>query len=237
MKVIVTGASKGIGRGIATVLAAHGHSVGMLARSDDLLKQIKDQFEARRTNDEAIYAYAPCDITNNEATDRAIEKLIDQMGGVDALINNAGLIIHEDTLNISLEDWHRMFDVNVHGMLYATRAVLPHMKEQDSGHIINISSISGRLPLPGSSGYAATKYAVSGFSESLFQEVRDFGIKVTLVFPGSIDSASHRSEGEDAAWKVPPEQVGEACHNMLMTPPGTVISRLEIRPLGRPPKK
>ena len=82
---------------------------------------------------------------------------------------------------------------------------------------------------------AATKYAVTGFSESLFQEVREHGIKVTTVFPGSVDSASHRDEGQDSSWKVRPKEVGDAVLSLLSTRPGNVVSRVEIRPLGRPP--
>jgi len=110
------------------------------------------------------------------------------------------------------------------------------MREQRRGHLINVSSISGRMPLPGGSAYAATKYAVAGFTESLFQEVRDFGIKATVLFPGSVDSASHRHDpAADHSWKVKPEEVGLACLDALNTAPGTCISRIEIRPLGRGP--
>ena len=107
--------------------------------------------------------------------------------------------------------------------------------EQKSGHVVNVSSISGYFPLKGGSGYAATKYAVTGFSDSLFQEVREHGVKVTTVFPGSVDSTSHRHEGQDSSWKVRPEEVGDAVLGLLRTRDGNVISRLEIRPLGRPP--
>ncbi|MGC9328627.1 MAG: SDR family oxidoreductase, partial [Candidatus Hinthialibacter sp.] len=137
-----------------------------------------------------------------------------------------------------LEEWRAMVETNIHGVFYAVRAVLPFMKDQGGGHIINISSISGRLPLPGGSGYAATKYAVTGFSESLMQEVRDYGIKVTTIFPGSVDSESHRHDADkNHLWKIKPEEVGETCYHVLNTAPGALISRVEIRPLHRPPKQ
>ena len=129
-----------------------------------------------------------------------------------------------------------MIETNVSGLFYATRAVLPHLKSQGRGYIINISSISGRLPLCGGSGYAASKYAVTGFSDSLFLEVRDYGIQVTTIYPGSVDSASHLHDpGEDTGWKVRPEEVGQACRDILRMRPGACISQLEIRPLRRPP--
>jgi NADP-dependent 3-hydroxy acid dehydrogenase YdfG len=111
------------------------------------------------------------------------------------------------------------------------------MREQGRGHIINVSSISGRVPLPGGSAYAATKFGVTGFGQSLFQEVRDHGIRVTTVYPGAVDTASHRNDADaDGSWKVSPEEVGRACAHILGMPEDTVISEYEIRSLHRPPK-
>lgn len=233
MKVIVTGASKGIGRGIATFLASDGFTVGLLARSLDLLGELKREIEA----DGGACAVAACDIRDPEKTRAAIESLIEALGGIDALVNNAGLVIRKDVFELSLEEWHKLIDTNVNGLFYATRAVLPRMREQGHGDIINVSSISGRVPLPGGSAYAATKYAVTGFTQSLFQEVRDYGIRATTVYPGSVNSASERHDANaDTSWKVQPEEVGQAIRDLLRFRRGTVVSELEIRPLGRPPK-
>lgn len=231
MHVIVTGASKGIGRGIATHLAMDGFQVSLVARSKALLDGLRQGIEEKGGD---CFSLA-CDLRDPDATGYAISAAIEHFGGVDSLINNAGLVIRKSAFDISVDEWRTMVDTNINGLFYATRAVLPHMKRQGRGHIINLSSISGKVPLPGGSGYAATKFAVTGFSQSLFQEVREFGIKVTTVFPGSVDSASHwHDPSEDSGWKVTPEEVGEACAHVLRTPPGTVISELEIRPLGRP---
>ncbi len=233
MKVIVTGASKGIGEGIATVLGREGFELGLLARSGDLLEDLKTKIEALGAR---CFA-AECDLRSWKSTSTAIEELIDSLGGIDALINNAGVVIRKDVFTLSLDEWHAMVETNLNGLFYATRAVLPKLKIQQSGTIINVSSISGHFPLPGGSGYAATKYAVVGFSDSIFHEVRDHGIRVTTMFPGSVDSKSHRhSPDEDTSWKVKPEEVGVACRDVLRTAPGTCISQLEIRPLQRPPK-
>ena len=198
----------------------------------------KDQLESLHAEIESQggrCAFAVADLRDHDATSQAITELVDELGGVDGLVNNAGLVIRKDAMSISLDEWHAMVETNINGVFYATRAVIPQLIEQKSGHIINVSSISGYYPLKGGSGYAATKYAVTGFSESLFQEVREHGVKVTTVFPGSVDSASHRHEGQDASWKVQPEEVGEAVLGLLKTRPSSVISRLEIRPIGRPP--
>ena len=231
MKIIITGASRGIGRGIATFLAREGFELGLLARSEDLLAELHQEIESVGGR----CAHASCDLRDADGTRDTIERLVEELGGLDGLINNAGLVIRKDAFTLSLEEWRAMLETNVAGLFHATRAVLPRMKSQGRGYIINISSISGRLPLPGGSGYAATKYAVTGFSDSLFLEVREHGIQVTTVYPGSVDSASHRDEGEDTSWKVKPEEVGQACRDILRMAPGTCVSQLEIRPLRRPP--
>lgn len=233
MKIIVTGASRGLGKGIVRYLAAAGHTVGMLARSEELLKRLQEEFTAYGIHHPVV----ACDLRDPKATENAMAELLRQLGGVDALINNAGLVIRKDCFTLSLDEWHDMVNTNINGLFYATRAVLEPMKAQGSGHIINISSISGRLPLAGGSAYAATKFACTGFSQSLFLEVRDFGIKVTTLYPGSVNSKSNRhNPDEDHSWKVSPVEVGQACLDVLETRPGMCISELEIRPLSRPPQ-
>lgn len=231
LKVIVTGASKGIGKGIVEVLAREQCHLGLIARSGDLLEDLRCSIS---TTGGVCHAIA-CDLRDHIETTQTIQELIALLGGVDVLINNAGLVIRKDVLSISLDEWHRMMETNINGVFYCTRAVLPSMKEQSSGHVINISSISGKLPLPGGSGYAASKYAVTGFSESLFQEVRHWGVKVSTVFPGSVDSESHRHDpNEDHSWKVTPQDVGEACYDILTAKGNTLISQVEIRPNQKP---
>lgn len=233
MKIIITGASKGIGRGIAQVLAEHGHAVGLLARSEDELRELKDEIESAGGTAEV----EPCDLRDHERTAAAVGALMERLGGVDGLVNNAGLIIRKPVMEISLEEWHAMMETNINGVFYATRAVLPRMLDQQDGYIVNISSISGYMPLPGGSGYAASKHAVTGFSESLFQEVRGDGIKVTTIFPGSVDSSSHRHDPEaDHSWKVRPREVGRAVLDVLNTRKENLISKVEIRPLNKAPK-
>lgn len=234
MRVIVTGASKGIGRGIATYLAMDGFEVAVLARSKDMLEDVRQSIEAQGGT---CFATA-CDIRDPDETEYAIAAAAEGLGGVDAIVNNAGIVTRKSAIDLSIEEWRAMIDTNISGVFFATRAVLPRFRDQGHGHIINVSSISGKVPLPGGSAYAATKFAVTGFSQSLFQEVRDFGVKVTTIYPGSVDSASHRHDpAASHDWKVSPEEVGQACATVLRTPAGTVISEVEIRPLGRPPQK
>lgn len=234
MKVIVTGASRGIGRGIVRVLAEAGFTLGLLSRDSEALKTLAEE----HGDQTGSIACAAADLGDYTQTEIAIHSLIEQMNGIDALINNAGAVIRKDVYSLSLDEWHQMINVNVNGVFYATRIVLPFMKKQQQGHVVNVSSISGYVPLPGGSGYAASKYAVTGFSESLFHEVRDDGIKVTTVFPGSVDTASHRHDpAEDHSWKIKPEEIGQACLDALLTSPTNCVSRIEVRPLRKPVRK
>src|SRR5262245_27256846 len=135
MKVIVTGASMGIGRGIATRLAHHGHELGLIARSDDKLAELCGKIPGGGRRCEI----APCDLRDAEATQAAIDGLIKSLGGVDALINNAGIVLFKSIWDLTLDEWRAMIDTNVNGLFYATRAVLPIMRTQHRGHIVNIS--------------------------------------------------------------------------------------------------
>lgn len=233
MKIIVTGASRGIGRGIATVLAREGMNVGLMARSSEDLASLQHELASAKGK----CVLRSCDLRNHAEVEAAVADLVNALEGVDGLVNNAGVIIRKSVFDLSVDEFREMVETNVCGVFHLTKAVVPRLRDQGHGHIINIASISGRNPLPGGSGYAATKYAVTGFSQSLFQEVREHGIKVTTIYPGSVDSASRRHDPTaDHSWKVSPEEVGRACLDVLLTAPGTVVSELEIRPLARPPK-
>lgn len=233
MKIIITGASRGIGRGIATVLAREGMHVGLTARSSDALRALRDELSSSK----GACVVRPCDLRNHADVEAAVAELVDALGGVDGLINNAGVVLRKSIFELTVLEFREMVETNLCGVFHVTRAVAPILRNQGHGHIINIASISGRNPLQGGSGYAATKYAVTGFSQSLFLELREYGIKVTTIYPGSVDSASHRHDPTaDHSWKVTPEEVGKACLDVLRTAPGTVVSELEIRPLARPPK-
>ncbi len=230
MNVIITGASRGIGKGIAQVLVKAGHNVGLLARNKSELTSLKSELDAVGGQCEI----ESCDIRNHAQVQDAIDSLIDRLNGIYGLINNAALIIRKDIIELSADEWDSMIETNVNGVFYATKAVIPHLVNKKQGHIINISSISGRMPLEKGSGYAASKYAVTGFSESLFHEIRNFGIKVSTVFPGSVNTrfdTDHKDQ--DNSWKVDPDEIGEACLHILNTPDQTCISRVEIRPLRK----
>ena len=230
MNVVVTGASRGVGRGIATFLAMDGFRVGLLARSGDLLEDVRQVIEEQ--GGECFTA--TCDLTDYEATVSAMDGMSERLGGLDALINNAGKVLRKSVLEIGVDEWRELVDANMHTMFHATKAALPHLQARGAGRIINISSISGKLPLAGGSAYAATKYAMTGFSQSIFHELRDLNIQVSTIFPGSVNTASPGHEpNADHAWKVSPEEIGQACGFILRSDPGTAIHEVEIRPLNK----
>ncbi|MCH2175020.1 MAG: SDR family oxidoreductase [Lentisphaeria bacterium] len=225
MKIVVTGGTKGIGLGIVQELIENGHEVGILARSEDIMMQLSKEYATSSLFWDVV------DFINPAEAVRALNRLILHMGGIDALVNNAGVIDRSSLADIDLQQFEYMMRVNVTVPLALTQAVAPQMEAQEFGHIINISSISGKLPLPNGAGYAASKYALTGISESLFMELRDQGIKVSTIFPGSVYSASRNNGGQD--WKVQPREVGQAVLSMLQTSPQNCIRELEIRPLRK----
>ena len=173
---LVTGASSGIGRATAQLFAEKGFYVFVMARRIDRLEQIRsDHIEP-----------VPLDVTNAEAINKAVEHVISTKGRIDVLVNNAGYGCLGAIECVSMEDAHHQFEVNIFGYARFMQAVLPHMREQNSGCIINISSILGRIAIPGFGWYAASKHAIEALSEALRGEVKEFGIDIVIIAPGLI---------------------------------------------------
>jgi NADP-dependent 3-hydroxy acid dehydrogenase YdfG len=165
---LVTGASSGIGAATAAKLAEAGAKVGIAARRTDKLEDLKKQIEAK--GGEALVI--EMDVVDTTSIDAGVKKLIDAYGSIDILVNNAGLMPLSDIDQFKVDEWQRMVDVNVKGLLNTTAAVLPQMIKQHSGHVFNMSSIAGRKVFKGLSVYCATKHAVTAFSDGLRMEVK-----------------------------------------------------------------
>ncbi|MBU5467905.1 3-ketoacyl-ACP reductase [Virgibacillus sp. MSJ-26] len=181
-KAIITGAGKGIGRATALALAKEGVSLGLLARTEEDLKKVADE-----VNDSGVQvAIATADVSSNDQVTSAVDELINELGSVDILINNAGIAKFGGFLELDVEEWEKIIQVNLLGMYYVTRAVLPKMMEQKSGDIINISSTAGEKGGPVTSAYSASKAGVLGLTESLAMEARKHDIRVTALTPSTV---------------------------------------------------
>jgi NADP-dependent 3-hydroxy acid dehydrogenase YdfG len=183
--VVVTGASSGIGYATALAIANAGAKVAVGARRVDKLEQLKKDIE--KIGGECITV--SCDVTNRSDCENLINAAIKKWNKIDILVNNAGLMPLSFVKNLKIDEWDQMIDVNIKGVMYCTAAAIPHMLAQKSGHIVNISSIAGRVVFPAGSVYCATKFAVWAFSEGLRQElsVRN-NIRITTIEPGIVDT-------------------------------------------------
>jgi len=182
---LVTGASSGIGEAIAKALAANGVKVGLAARRVDKLQSVQKEIKAK--GGEALVI--EMDVTNSTSVEEGVKKLVDTYGTINILVNNAGVMPISDIETLKVDEWHQMVDVNIKGLLNSTAAVLPHLKKQNSGHIINLSSIAGRKVFKGLAVYCATKFAIAAFSDGLRMELAPkYKIRVTNLQPGAVES-------------------------------------------------
>lgn len=180
---IITGASSGIGEAAARQLAALGVNVVLAARRTDRLQTLADRIAA----DGGTVLVQSTDVTRRDQVERLVEVSLDRFGAVDILINNAGIMPLSFLRNLHLDEWERMVDVNLKGVLFATGAVLPSMMARKSGHIVNVSSVAGRRVFPSGAVYCATKFAVTALSEGLRAELSATeGIRVTVIEPGAV---------------------------------------------------
>lgn len=218
---LVTGASRGIGRAIARRLA-RDHALLAAARSGDELDSLAR--EIRQAG--GLCRPVVVDLTDREDIARSFEG-----ERVDVLVNNAGIGTMRPLLELTPGEWHAMVDVNLNALFHVTRAVLPGMLERGAGHVVVIGSIAGRNGFVGGTCYSATKHAVMGFAESLMLEVRDAGVKVSVIMPGSVATELFPA-GTDTAWMLTPEDVAESVAHVIGTPAGMLVHRLEVRPLS-----
>ena len=216
---VVTGASRGIGRAVALRLAPT-HDILAIARSRAELETLASAVQAKGS---------ACRVAAIDLRDpRAIEGALT---GVEAeiVVNNAGLGPIKPFLELTPNEWHSMVDVNFNALFHVTRAVLPGMVARGHGHVVVIGSIAGRSAFPGGSCYGGTKRAVQGFVECLNLEVRDRGVKVSVVNPGSV--ATDFSERNDPSWMLSAEEVAESVAHVIETPPDVLVHSLEVRAL------
>jgi NADP-dependent 3-hydroxy acid dehydrogenase YdfG len=180
--VVITGASSGLGEASARLLSAQGASVVLGARREDRIKSLADELTAGGGRALAVTT----DVTHRDQVKKLVDAAVQACGRIDVMINNAGLMPQSLLEHLKIDEWDRMIDVNIKGVLYGIAAALPYMRKQKAGHIINVSSVAGHRVGPGTAVYAATKYAVRALSEGLRQEVKPYNIRTTVISPGAV---------------------------------------------------
>ncbi|MCK9685046.1 SDR family oxidoreductase [Scleromatobacter humisilvae] len=180
--VVITGASSGLGEATARMLSAHGATVVLGARRVDRIEALARELEGAGGKALALAT----DVTRAADVQRLVDAAVEKFGRIDVLVNNAGLMPSSPLERLKIEDWDRMIDVNIKGVLYGIAAALPHMKARKSGHIVNVSSVAGHRVRAGTAVYSATKHAVRVLTEGLRQEVKAYDIRTTIISPDAV---------------------------------------------------
>lgn len=182
--VVITGASSGLGEAAARMLSEQGATVVLGARRVERIQSLADELTGKGGKALAVET----DVTDCAQVKALVDAAVQTYGRIDVIINNAGLMPQSPLDRLKIDEWDQMIDVNIKGVLYGIAAALPYMEEQKSGHIINVSSVAGHKVRPGSTVYAATKFAVRALSEGLRQEVKPYNIRTTIISPGAVDT-------------------------------------------------
>ena len=229
---VVTGGSKGIGKSIAEELLKEGTAVFICARSKtDLRQAIRDLERFGKVDGEV------CDVRSEHQVKMMIEECCRKFGGLDILINNAGVGVFGKTVEeLSPEEFRAVLETNLFGVFYACHFAIPEMKQRSGGYIINISSLAGQNAHPKMAAYNASKFGLNGFSEALMQEVRHDDIKVSYVCPGSVNTEfGGDTVSPEKAWQLQPEDISLTVVNLLKHELRSLPSKIEIRP-SKPPQ-
>lgn len=238
--VIITGASSGIGKATAIHLAQLGARLSLGARRMDSLEDIRQEIE----NSGGEVLITRTDVTQRTEVRRLIDKTIESYGRIDVLVNNAGIMPLSRIDKLQFDEWDQMIDTNIKGVLYAIGAVVPQMKAQKSGHVINIASLAGhRVPVnSGSAVYSATKFAVRAISEGFRQEVKPYRIRTTIISPGATETELPDKVTDPDIKKnmqglldlaISPDSVARAIAYAISQPEAYDINEILIRPNGQ----
>jgi NADP-dependent 3-hydroxy acid dehydrogenase YdfG len=231
--VAIAGASSGVGRATAVRLARGGYAVSLCARREDLLKEIASHIEKEGGRAVAIKA----DMTVWDEAERFIDRTVEVFGRVDVLFNNVGAGVRfTDFENMSVQEIDEAILVNLNSVLYGCRAVLPVMKKQKGGHIVNTTSILGKRARAGLAAYSAGKHGVDGFSRALFNEVKKYNIKVSILGPALIKTDWARKAGITTSFAkggLEPEDVAQALQYLIETPAHYAVWSMDLMALGQ----
>jgi NAD(P)-dependent dehydrogenase (short-subunit alcohol dehydrogenase family) len=229
---LVSGAGRGIGRAIALALAREGANVAVVSRTAPELDRVVDEVE---TSGGRGLAFAG-DLRDGAACGAAVQATVDRFGGLEVLVNNAGVGVFTNVADTTDDDWDAVLATNLTAVFRLTRAALPHLARR-GGHVLMISSLAGSNPGPGMAAYGASKAALDYFAHCLMLEVRPRGVRVTTLAPGSVDTAfSGRARPDAASWMLSPDDLAATAVEVLRMRDAALSSRIEMRP-AQPQKR
>jgi 3-oxoacyl-[acyl-carrier protein] reductase len=231
--VIVTGGTRGIGRAVAAALLAGGADVMICGRRAAEAERVAAGLER---DGPGKCAGMGCDVRHYDEVEALVSRVAQTFGGLDVLVNNAGIAGKGAVADIPLDLWHAVIDTNLTGVFHCCRAAIPFLRKRGGGYIINIGSLAGVNPIPNLSAYNASKFGLVGFSEAFMQEIRYDGIRVSTILPGSVDTEFGGRTPSQEDWRLAPDDVAKVVLQLLSHDPRSLPSRVEIRP-SMPPKK
>ena len=238
---VVTGASSGIGEATARALAAAGAAVALAGRREDRLEALAGRIDADGGRALAVAT----DVSNEDQAGQLIRRANEELGGLDLLVNNAGVMLLGPVSGADTAQWRRMIDVNLLGLLYCTHAALPLMTEGGGGDIVNVSSVAGRRATLGSAVYNLTKFGVNAFTEALRQEVVQAGIRVSVIEPGMVETelVDHNTDAtvlemvnrlrEEIGEPLHAEDIAQAIVYTVSRPSHVALNEILVRPAGQ----
>lgn len=230
---VVTGSSKGIGYSIAEALARANANVVVQARRSAEVTEAARRLEGAGNGK---ILGIPGDVSKLGDVKHLVQTTVETLGGLDILVNNAGFGAFAPVDEIDPETWDRLIGTNLSGVFYCCHQAIPHLRESKDAWIINIASLAGKNPFAGGAAYNASKFGLVGFSEALMLDVRQHGIRVNYIMPGSVNTWFNDSKPDDSgAWKIQPQDIAQVVMDLLALPRNSLVSRIEMRP-SRPPK-
>ena len=230
---VVTGGSRGIGLAVADTFLREGAAVAISGTQRSHLDAAVKGLEEKHTG---RVVGIQSDVRRYEDVEALMSAAVSRFGGLDILINNAGVGVFKPVAETSVDEWHRVLDTNLSGVFYGCHAAIPHMKRRGGGWIINVSSLASKNAFVNGGAYCASKSALNAFSETLMQEVRYDGIRVAYVLPGSVNTGFGGLSNTKSEWALMPEDVARAVVDLVTFPARSLPSRVEIRP-AQPPRK
>jgi len=230
---VVTGGSRGIGLAIADALLREGASVVI---SGSTAGHVEEAVKSLEGTHAGRVIGVRTDVRRYPDVEALMSQAVSQFGGLDILINNAGVGVFKPVAETSVDEWHRVLDTNLSGVFYCCHAAIPEMKRRGGGWIINISSLASKNAFVNGGAYCASKSALNAFSETLMQEVRYDGIRVAYVLPGSVNTGFGGLSNTKSEWALMPEDVARGVLDLVTFPARSLPSRIEIRP-AQPPRK